>query len=380
MQSIPPSRRRKIRTWALGPGDNLLQSTAPTEEQKILIDLASNDYLGLSRHPDLIEAATSTMNMEGVGAGGSRLVTGSRPIHCALEEELANWLGKDKAYVFPSGFQANLAAVIALANRNTTVIADRLIHHSLLVGAKASGARIQRFSHNNLSDLEIKLSKCLVTDPKYPPLVITESVFSMEGTSPSLIEMDELCEKYGAIMLVDEAHAIGVMGPQGKGLAYGISGSLKMISGTFGKAFGAGGAFLACSSKLGENLLQTSGAFRYTTALAPPIAAASLAALNLIKANPHWCEEIQHNAEQWRNRLASAGWARPPGNSQIISLLIGNDQKALSYQAKLETANLLSVAIRPPTVPEGTARLRIVIHRNLPNETLEKLIEALKNL
>ena len=175
---------------------------------------------------------------EGIGAGGSRLVTGSRPIHKRLEQELSKWLGLERVLLFPSGFQANLAAVCALANRKTLVITDKLIHHSLLVGIKASGAKIKRFAHNNINDLERLLQNSVLEQPNQAPLVITESLFSMEGTSPDIRKIALLCEKYQAKLLVDEPHALGVLGDQGRGLGHGISKGITMISGTFGKAFG----------------------------------------------------------------------------------------------------------------------------------------------
>ncbi|MDP6195761.1 MAG: 8-amino-7-oxononanoate synthase [Prochlorococcaceae cyanobacterium ETNP7_MAG_30] len=377
MQSPPPARRRQLRTWHPGPGPTELKAVTPHGKSEPLLDLASNDYLGLCRHPELIKAAQAALHSEGVGAGGSRLVTGSRPVHVALEDALAKWLGRERVLLFPSGFQANLAAVIALANRNTPVLADRLVHHSLLVGVKASGARLQRYAHNDLADLNHQLERCRHQQPNQPPLVLTESLFSMEGTSPPLKAMAELCERHGARLLVDEAHALGVIGPQGRGLCHGLSAPVTIISGTFGKAFGSGGAFLAGDSAMGEHLLQNSGAFRYTTALAPPLAAAALSALTLIEAHPYWGEQLQQHAEQWRSQLAAKGWTRPPGHGPILSLIIGADQQALDRQSQLEEAGLLSIAIRPPTVPEGTARLRLVLRRDLPNETLGRLLAAL---
>ena len=379
MENIPSARRRRLRAWIPGSETSELIAADIKNKEIKLIDLASNDYLGLSRHPKIIEAAQSVMRRDGVGAGGSRLVTGTRPIHQELEGSLANWLKRERVLVFPSGFQANLAAVICLANRDTPVIADKLIHHSLLIGVRASRAKLLRFAHNDLNDLEKKLKACDQKRYKFhKPLVITESLFSMEGTSPDIKEMTNLCAKHGAYLFIDEAHALGVMGEKGKGLSYGFNSSTSIMSGTFGKAFGGGGAFLACNSKIGESLLQTSGAFRYTTALAPPLAAAALEALNLIATNPHWGLEIKKCATDWRDSIAEEGWTRPPGNGQILSLLIGEDQEALNYQNQLEKSGLLSVAIRPPTVPEKTARLRLVIRRNLPKVALSKLIKTIK--
>ncbi|MAR52446.1 MAG: 8-amino-7-oxononanoate synthase [Propionibacteriaceae bacterium] len=382
MCSPSQARRRQLRTWRPSPdGTRLLPAnSAPEgdEKQHSLVDLASNDYLNLAQHPELIAAAKEEINRSGVGAGGSRLISGSRPVHDQLETQLASWLEQDRVLLYPSGFQANIAAVFALADRHVPVLADRLCHYSLLTGVQASGARLQRFSHNDLQDLNRKLERCHQLHPGHKPLVITESLFSMEGTSPDLATMAELCASHGARLLVDEAHALGVLGAGGRGLCQALpSNAVTLLSGTFGKAFGSGGAFLACGAELGETLLQSSGAFRYTTALAPPLAAAALTALTLMQRHPHWSGELITKSQHWRSALASAGWARPGGTGPILPLVIGTDQAALDRQQQLENAGLLSVAIRPPTVPEGTARLRLVVRRIMPDRTLEQLLSAL---
>ena len=381
MSSPSQARRRQLRTWSPSPdGSGLLpvSATESNEAPRSLVDLASNDYLNLAQHPEVIAAATKEIHQSGVGAGGSRLVSGSRPVHDQLEQKLAHWLNRDRVLLYPSGFQANLAAVLALADRHTPVLADRLCHHSLLTGVQASGARLQRFAHNDLIDLNRKLERCRDRQPEQQPLVITESLFSMEGTSPNLSAMAELCSSHAARLLVDEAHALGVLGDGGRGLCHSLpTKAVTMLSGTFGKAFGSGGAFLACDADLGETLLQTSGAFRYTTALAPPLAAAALAALTLMQRHPDWSERLMATSQEWRSALAAAGWERPGGTGPILPLVIGTDQAALDRQQTLEAAGLLSIAIRPPTVPEGTARLRLVVRRLLPDGTLDALLHAL---
>ncbi len=341
-----------------------------------LRDLASNDYLGLSGHPRLCEAALTAIERDGVGAGSSRLVSGGRAVHAALEDRLAGWLGRGRVLLFPSGFQANLAAVQALADRHTLALADRRIHHSLLVGVQASGARLQRFGHNDLGDLERRLLRQRRDQPRRPLLVIVESLYSMEGTRADLVALEALCRRFGSLLLVDEAHALGVFGPGGRGLAHGLTG-VSLISGTFGKAFGAGGAFLAGDAPLGDWLLQTSGAFRYTTALAPPLAAAALAALELLEADPDLGARLRRRAQRWRDGLEAVGWPRPAGEGPILPLAVGDDRAALALQERLERAGLLCVAIRPPTVPVGTARLRLVLRHDLPAGSLALLLAAL---
>ena len=375
LAAIPPQRRRGLRSFAPAATAATLDLATPRSRSAPLLDLASNDYLGLSRHPEVVSAAQAAAASQGLGAGASRLVSGSRPVHGELEAALAAWLGREQVLLFPSGFQANLAAVGVLADRHSLVLADRLIHHSLLTGVRASGARLQRFAHNDLAQLDSQLQAARRRAPGQRLLVLSESLFSMQGTSVDVAVLTALCAEHGAALLLDEAHALGVLGPGGRGLGHNQP-EIALISGTFGKAFGGGGAFLAGDALVGEWLLQSSGAFRYTTALAPPLAAGALAALALIQAEPR-SEALLQRAARWRACLEAAGWPRPPGTGPILPLLVGDDHRALELQQRLEAAGLLSVAIRPPTVPEGTARLRLVLRHDLPAGTLERLLTAL---
>jgi 8-amino-7-oxononanoate synthase len=390
MAALPPERRRQLRTFE-ATETGLLEPTGPSRHPEPLLDLASNDYLGLSRHPAVIAAAATELACSGLGSGASRLVSGSRPVHQKLETALAQWLGRQQVLLFPSGFQANLAAVTALADRHTLVIADRLIHHSLLAGVRSSGARLQRFAHNDLEDLARRLSAERQQRPQQQLLVLSESLFSMQGTSPEVTTLAALCEQHGAALILDEAHALGVLGPGGRGLGHGLP-SIALISGTLGKAFGSGGAFLAGETGTIDWLLQSSGAFRYTTALAPPLAAGALAALDWIQSQEQSQEREQNKepdsvtaaphallrrARHWRDRLEAAGWPRPAGSGPILPLLVGSEQRALALQQRLEQAGLLCVAIRPPTVPAGSARLRLVLRHGLPAGSLDRLLCAL---
>ena len=370
LQALPAARRRRLRS--LAPAGQ----AAFAGEERPLLDLASNDYLGLSRDPALQRAASAAIEAVGVGAGASRLISGTRPIHAELEQALGDWLGRERVLLYPSGFQANIAAVQALADRHTWVLADRLIHHSLLVGIQASGAKLRRFQHNDLADLKALLVRARRDAPQRRLLVLSESLFSMEGSSPDVAAMAELCANHGAALLLDEAHSLGVLGDGGRGLGYGIA-EISLISGTFGKAFGSGGAFLAGNATVGDWLLQHSGPFRYSTALAPPLVAAAAAGLRAIQEREPERRALLERAERWRNALEAAGWPRPGGSGPILPLMVGDDQRALALQAQLEQAGLLSVAIRPPTVPDGTARLRLVLRHDCPTGTLSRLIQAL---
>jgi 8-amino-7-oxononanoate synthase len=389
LAALPDERRRLLRTYLPAGNAEMRPQESPSPGAPLgpplgpslgaaLLDLASNDYLGFSRHPAVVAAAAAELAASGLGAGASRLVCGSRPIHGQLERQLAQWLGRDQVLLFPSGFQANLAALVALADRHTLVLADRHCHHSLLLGVRASGARLQRFAANDLADLERRLLRAH-QDPAGPPrrlLVVSESLFSMDGTSPDVAALAALCRRFDALLLLDEAHALGVLGPGGRGLAWDLAG-VTLISGTLGKAFGSGGAFLAADGVLAEWLLQHCGAFRYTTALAPALAAGALAALELLIDQPQLPAELLALAGRWRAGLAASGWPRPPGYGPILPLLVGGDGAALELQQRLQSAGLLGVAIRPPTVPEGSSRLRLVVRLDLPPPTLDQLLAAL---
>jgi 8-amino-7-oxononanoate synthase len=219
------------------------------------------------------------------------------------------------------------------------VLADRLIHHSLLTGVRASGARLQRFRHNDLAHLEALLDAASRQQPGQRLLVLAESLYSMEGTSADVPALAALCARHGAALLLDEAHALGVLGPGGRGLGHGLD-AIALVCGTFGKAFGGGGAFLAGDALVIEWLLQFSGPFRYTTALAPPLAAGALAALEHIQGLERSGQApgpaLLARAQRWRDALAAAGWPRPPGEGPILPLLVGDDERALALQQQLE--------------------------------------------
>ena len=372
---IPKNRIRKIRTLSLSDQNYFLKTNESKGAHKKLVDLCSNDYFGLSRDKEVIEAAYKGSIFEGLGSGGSLFISGSRPIHSILEKEIGNWLDKEKVLLFPSGFQANIAAIQALANRNSIVVADKLIHNSLITGIKASGARLIRFLHNNSEDLEIKLSK--LTEENKSLLVIIESLYSMEGSLAPINKIIQICKKYQANLLVDEAHALGIVGQYGKGLSYKFKDRIQIISGTFGKSFGSGGAFLACNAMIGEKIIQTSGAFRYTTALSPSLAAGALLSLKKIK-NNNWGKELLSLSKKWKKEIINATDYIVKGDCHIISIIIGGEDETLKMQKYLEKNGFLAIAIRPPTVPIGQSRIRITIKKTLTNDILNSFISVLK--
>ncbi len=374
---IPKNRIRKLKTFTLGQKPYELQNFNSAKTKNNLIDLCSNDYLGLSRDKEVIKASYEISLSEGLGSGSSRFITGSRPIHKLLETQLAEWLNQEKVLLFPSGFQANIAAVQALANRNSIVITDKLIHNSLLVGVKASGSKLIRFEHNNLKDLENKILQFNSTQKSI--LIIIESLYSMEGSIAPLKEITGICKKYNVQLLVDEAHALGVLGPEGKGLSFDFADEITMLTGTFGKSFGSGGAFIACNSKIGEYLIQTSGAFRYTTALSPALAAGALKSLQKIKNNKEWGINLLIASKKWKKEILRNLSFPVKGESQILSIIVGQEEKALLLQKHLEENGFLAIAIRPPTVPLNKSRIRLTIRRDLNLDILKNFISVLKS-
>ena len=373
---IPKNRLRKLKTFTLGQKPYELQGVNPKKVKNNFIDLCSNDYFGLSRDNDVIKASYEISLSEGLGSGSSRFITGSRPIHKLLETQLAEWLNKEKVLLFPSGFQANIAAVQGLANRNSIVIADKFIHNSLLVGVKAAGSKLVRFAHNDLKDLENKILKFNSTHKSI--LIIVESLYSMEGSIAPLKEISGICKRYNVELLVDEAHAIGILGPKGKGLSFDLSDEITMLTGTFGKSFGSGGAFIACNSKICEHLIQTSGAFRYTTALSPALSAGALKSLQKIKNNNEWGLDLLMSSQKWKKEIVGNFSYPVKGESQILSIIVGKEEKAILLQKHLEKNGFLAIAIRPPTVPVNESRIRLTIRRDLNLDILKNFITVLK--
>ena len=373
---IPKNRLRKLKTFTLGQKPYELQGVNPKKVKNNFIDLCSNDYFGLSRDNDVIKASYEISLSEGLGSGSSRFITGSRPIHKLLETQLAEWLNQEKVLLFPSGFQANIAAVQGLANRNSIVIADKFIHNSLLVGVKAAGSKLVRFAHNDLKDLENKILK--FNSSQKSILIIVESLYSMEGSIAPLKEISGICKRYNVELLVDEAHAIGILGTEGKGLSFDLTDEITMLTGTFGKSFGSGGAFIACNSTIGEHLIQTSGAFRYTTALSPALSAGALKSLQKIKANHEWGINLLISSKKWKKEILRNLSYPVKGESQILSIIVGQEEKAILLQKHLEKNGFLAIAIRPPTVPVNESRIRLTIRRDLNLDILNNFISVLK--
>ena len=334
------------------------KSTLDGEE---ILNFSSNDYLDLSRHRHVMDCAREALDRYGVGATASRLVTGTLPIHEELEERLAREKGYPAALVFGSGYMANAGTIPVLAGRDDLIFADKLIHASMIDACKLSGAKLVRFAHNDVQSLEQRLIQH--SDSGSRKLVITESVFSMDGDLAPLTEIAALAEKHGAMLMVDEAHASGTFGPNGAGLVreHGLEKSVSVSMGTLSKALAGYGGFVACSENLRKLLVNSSRAFIYTTAPPPAVIGGALGALDVLEASPNLGNVLQANADYFRSMLHDAGLDTLQSRSQIIPIVIGDNEKAVAASLRLREEGIIAAAIRPPTVPAGSARLRISI-------------------
>ncbi|MDD2794545.1 aminotransferase class I/II-fold pyridoxal phosphate-dependent enzyme [Acidocella sp.] len=346
-----------------------------------VLDFSSNDYLGLSHHPVLIERACAYARRWGAGAGSSRLVSGNLLPFGAIEAKIARGKGAEAALVFVSGVQANVTLLPALLDARVLggeplVYADRLNHASLIQGCAAAGARQIRFRHNDMGHLEELLARDEVL--ARPRVIITESVFSMDGDCADVAALAALAEKYGAFLYLDEAHATGVMGRDGFGLAHGLRNALVM--GTFSKGLGGFGAYAACSGVLREYLVNRCGGVIYATALPPAVLGAMEAALDMIPELGAARERVAEHAARFRAALAAAGLDTGASTTQIVPLILGAEERALDMARALEAEGFLAVAIRPPTVPAGTSRIRFTFSAGHTKAQVAALSEAVVRL
>ncbi|MEA2069335.1 MAG: 8-amino-7-oxononanoate synthase, partial [Verrucomicrobiota bacterium] len=325
---------------------------------KKTLNFSSNDYLDLARHPHVIDRARQALDQYGTGSTASRLVTGTLPVHEELETRIAKEKGYESALVFGSGYMANAGTIPILAGRDDIIFADKLVHASMIDAGKLSGAKLVRFAHNDVQALEKRLEQ--YGDSKVRKLVVTESVFSMDGDVAPLAEIAARAEKHGAMLMVDEAHSTGTFGPSGAGLVreHELEKSVTVSMGTMSKAMAGYGGFVACSSTLRRLLVNSARAFIYTTAPPPAVIGAALGALDVFEASPRLGYILQANADYFRSLLHGAGLDTLQSQSQIIPIVIGDNEKAIAISRKLRDHGIIAAAIRPPTVPPGSARLR----------------------
>ena len=342
------------------------------------VDFCSNDYLGLRRDPRLAEAAARAAREHGAGAGAARLLRGTCDLHEELETTLAQWKGTEACLLFNTGYQANATLIPALLGRGDAVFSDALNHASLVDGcrmARANGAQVGIFRHLDLEDLASQLAAWRAGAPAEAlALVATDAVFSMDGDTADLPSLLELCRRFGALLLIDEAHATGLLGADGAGLAQwqGVHGQVPLVMGTLGKALGGFGAFVCCDTALRDHLLNSARGFIFSTALPPPVLGVALEGIRLARAEP-WRRE---RAIALANGLRSAlGQARRL--SAIVPVPVGADAEAVRLGQALQGHGFDVRAVRPPTVPEGSARLRITTGAHLSDADLAALTGAL---
>jgi glycine C-acetyltransferase/8-amino-7-oxononanoate synthase len=336
---------------------------------KEYINFSSNDYLGLSQHPAVKAAASQAIEQFGYGAGASRLISGNTRLHEELEERIAGFKGREAALGFSSGYQANLGIIPTLVDDQDTIIIDRLNHASIIDACRLSKAKLQVYPHKDMKALK----KVLERSTKFRRrLIVTDSVFSMDGDIAPLPEIVALAKHYGALTMIDEAHATGTIGSHGKGGEeyFGIEGQVDIIMGTFSKALGSSGGFVAGSRAVIELLRNRARSFIYTTAPPPAACAATLAALNLLENDPDLLRQLWLNIEKVSQTSETA----------IIPIIIGPAEKTMELAAKAQEKGVLLSAIRPPTVPEGESRLRITITAAHQKEELECLASLLPEL
>ena len=366
-------RRRRLTIGGFGaPEERLLV----TQDGRALIDFSSNDYLGLARHPALARAMSDCAARTGAGSGASHLITGHGIEHARLEEELAAFTGRERSLLFSSGYMANLAVLSALVGRGERVLLDRLSHASLIDGARLAGAQLHRYGHADAQSAE----RLVAADPARTALIGTDGVFSMDGDLAPVPQLARAAQAHEAWLLVDDAHGLGVIGASGRGTLehfnLGVD-AVPVLIGTLGKAFGSYGAFVAGSSELIEFLIQKARAYIYTTALPQPVAAASRAALALIRTEGWRRERLAAHIGRFRELALKAGVPLMASATPIQPVLLGSAAAALTAQRQLEAAGLCVLAIRPPTVPAGGARLRVTLSAAHTPAQLERLVGEL---
>ncbi len=340
------------------------------------LNLSSNDYLNLARHPDVIAASEAALHAYGAGATASRLVTGTLPPHEQLEHALAEHKGYPTAVLFGSGYMTNAGTIPALVGRGDAVFADRLVHASIIDAVPLSRARLYRFHHNEADHLDTLLKKHNGGGRR---LVVTESVFSMDGDLAPLREIAEIAEQRNAMILIDEAHATGVFGPNGKGriAELGLQEQINISMGTLSKGLAGYGGFAACSDRVRALLINRARTLIFTTALPPAVAGSALGALAVVEKEPGLGETLLRRADHFRNRLREAGLDTMRSESQIIPIRVGDNAAALSLSRRLRAEGILAVPIRPPTVPQGRARLRLSLTLAHTEEDLVRAADAI---
>lgn len=341
--------------------------------------LCSNDYLGLANHPALRQAAMKTMDHYGFGSGASRLVSGTSLVHWSLENRLALFKGTEAALVFNSGYAANTGIIPAIAGIGDVILSDSLNHASIIDGCRLSRAEVKVYRHKDAGQVETLLKKGLNAKRK---LIITDGVFSMDGDIAPLQDLVTLADKYNAILMVDDAHGVGVLGKTGRGTVehLGLSGRVPIQMGTLGKAFGSFGAYAAGSKELINIFINHARSFIYSTALPPSVCAASLAAIDVLEQEPERRERLCKNRNRFVNGLKSIGISVGDSETPIIPIVIGDSGRALKAAEKLFEYGIYAPAIRPPTVPANAARIRTTVTAAHTEDDIDSALDIFRKL
>ena len=356
------------------------QGVRPTIDGQQVLSFCSNDYLGLANHPDIKKAFIQAVENYGVGSGSAHLINGHSQLHHDCEQRLAEFTGRDRALLFSNGYMANLAIASALLSRHDFVYQDKLNHASLIDAAKISAAKLIRYRHNDSAHLQDLLSK---NDSQTRQLIMTDGVFSMDGDCADLIQLSHIAEDNGSWCMVDDAHGFGVLGAKGAGLLEqeGLNQQqIPILMATLGKAIGTAGAFVAGSEELIETLIQQARTYIFTTASPPAIAAATLCSLAIVEQENWRREKLQELIAYFRQTMAPLDYELMPSNTAIQPVVIGDNQRALEISLQLMQKGIHVSAIRPPTVPEGSARLRVTLSAAHEKADIDTLVKAFAGL
>jgi 8-amino-7-oxononanoate synthase len=344
---------------------------------KQVLNFSSNDYLGFANNSELKDCMIDAINKYGIGSASSQLIVGHLTPHKNLEEKLSKFLKRDAALVFPTGYQANLAIASTLIDSNTVILQDKLNHASLIDSAMLSKGKLVRYRHNDIDHLKNLLEK----HKQNNLVVMTDGVFSMDGDYAPVMEIAVLCKTYNALLIVDDAHGIGVLGNTGAGLLEELKlnqQQVPLLIGTFGKSFGASGAFISGSDLHVDAFIQKARTYIYTTALLPSVAATMINAIDLVIRGKHLRKNIQELVVYYKKQIKNENLNVSESMSHIQPLIIGNANKALAISKSLYEKNMLVTAIRPPTVPKDTSRLRISINATHTTNQIDRLVNAIK--
>jgi len=372
-QAADAYRRRRELNSAQGPWVSI--------DGRRMLNFSSNDYLALANHPQVVGAFTDAAGCYGVGSGASHLVVGHHGLHHQLECALADYTGRERALVFSSGYMANLGVLQALLGKGDSLFQDKLNHASLIDGGLACGAKQLRYRHRDIEHLESLLQK----HAQGRAMLVTDGVFSMDGDLAPLAKLATLAERYKAVLMVDDAHGFGVLGETGAGSAQYANlnqQQLPILMGTLGKALGVAGAFVAGSNDLIETLIQSARNYTYTTALPAACSAATLAALRISRSEPQRREQLKKLLRQFHSGCQSRGIPVPSGEAPltpIVPIIVGSNQRAMALSNYLGQHDMLAIAIRPPTVPVGSARLRISFSAGHSAADVTSLLDVLES-